>query len=82
MPRKLLTSLPTILTVGVAVIPAVAQAAPHYYKSGVRIPGGEWAPILEWGTLRLSLEPPLTWSISCETVSGGYVENPVDRRNA
>lgn len=76
MSRKLLIGLVPILAM-LAVMPAAAQATPHYYRNAVLIPQGERVPILEWGKLRLTLEPPLASSMTCETVSGGYVENPV-----
>lgn len=78
MSRKLLMGLaPMLVAVALAVIPAVARAAPHYYRSNVLIPEGERVPVLEWGTVRLTLEPAIPPSTTCETVSGGYVENPV-----
>jgi hypothetical protein len=80
MSRKHLTSLAPMLALAamaaLAAMPALAQAAPHYYKSGVLIPEGEKVPVLEWGKLTLSPEPPAGF-LSCENLAGGYVENPV-----
>jgi hypothetical protein len=80
MPGKLLIGLaPVLAALAFAAVPTVAQAAPHYYRnaSTTSIPEGEKVPVLEWGKLSLTLEPAIAWSTTCETVSGGYVENPV-----
>jgi hypothetical protein len=76
MSKKLWMGLVPILAT-LALIPAVAQAAPHYYKSGVLIPEGEKVPVLEWGKLTITPEPPVAASTACENITGGYVENPI-----
>jgi hypothetical protein len=56
-------------------MPVVAQAAPHYYKSGVLIPEVEKVPVLEWGRLKLEYAPELAAPTTCEIIAGGFVEN-------
>jgi hypothetical protein len=75
MSKKLWMGLAPMLA-ALAMIPAVAHATPHYYRNGVLIPAGEQVPVLEWGTLVLSPEPPVGGT-SCNNLGGGYVENPV-----
>ena len=79
MPRKLLTSLAAILAVAALIVmPAVAQAAPHFYKNAVLIAQGEKVPVLEWGRLWLEAAPTgVTGATTCEDLAGGFVENPV-----
>jgi len=79
MPKRLLAILaPVIAVVALAAVPAVSQAAPHYYRNGVLIPEGTKVPVLEWGRLNLEPEPRLTGGQTCASVAGGYVENPED----
>jgi hypothetical protein len=75
VPRKLLIGVAPMLA-ALAVMPAAAQAAPHYFKNGVLIPEGEKVPIVEWGKLSIITEPPAGFT-PCEYLGGGYVENPV-----
>jgi hypothetical protein len=79
MAKKLLMGLVPMLAVAApAVMPAVAQAAPHYYKSGALIPEGEKVAVLEWGKIWLEVVPDgVTGSVTCENLAGGFVENPV-----
>jgi hypothetical protein len=53
----------------------LANASPAYwYRNGAKIAQGVKVPIISWGTLTLhSAEDPVT----CHTVGGGYIENPV-----
>jgi hypothetical protein len=74
--KKLLATLAPILAATALATPAVAQATPHYYVNGSRLPEGERVPILEWGVLELNSEP-LTHVIRGETSDGGFIENPV-----
>jgi hypothetical protein len=76
MSRKLLIGLAPMLVV-LALMPAVAQAVPHYYKNGALIPEGERVPILEWGKLTLANPTSLISPTTCETMAGGYLQNPV-----
>jgi hypothetical protein len=76
MSKKLWMGLVPILA-ALALMPAGAQAAPHYFKNGTLIPEGEKEPILEWGKLSFEPEPSLAAFPTCENVAGGYVENPV-----
>jgi len=62
-----------------AVVPVMAQAAPHVYENGVKVAEGTKQPYIAWGTLTFNLT---TWSatageVECHTASGGYRENPV-----
>ena len=50
--------------------------APHYYRSGTPLAGGEKVPIISWGTLTLTPEPAVAPPTTCEDAAGGYVENP------
>ena len=68
---------PFVVLVALAAMPAVSQAAPHYYRNGVLIPEGAKVPILEWGQLSFEPEPGFNPFWNCRTASGGYVENPV-----
>ena len=51
------------------------ETGPHYYKSGGAIAAGEKVPFVAWGTLTLTPEPALAPPSTCETGSGGVVEN-------
>ena len=55
MSKKPVISLAVLLaSAACALIPAVAQAAPHHvYKNNVLIPDGEKIPVVIWGTLAL-----------------------------
>ena len=76
MSKKRLMGFAPMLA-ALAVMPSVAQAAPHYYKNGTLIPEGERVPILEWGKLTVKPEPQVAANTACENITGGYVENPV-----
>jgi len=78
MPKRPLAVLaPTVVVVALAALPAVSQAAPHYYRNGVLIPEGQQVPILEWGNVRFQPGPnELLTPDYCDVVAGGYVENP------
>jgi hypothetical protein len=76
MSKKLLIGLMPILAT-LAMMPAAAQATPHYFRNGVLLPGGERVPVLEWGKLSLRPEPDEAAGTTCENLAGGYVENPV-----
>ena len=52
-----------------------ANAGPHYYRNGARLPEGERVPILEWGQLTFESEGGVSYPIICETASAGFVEN-------
>jgi hypothetical protein len=79
MSKKLLTGLaPLVAMVAFVALPAAAQAAPHYYKSGsaTAAPEGEKIPTLAWGKLTLEPEPKVAAATTCENIAGGYAENP------
>jgi hypothetical protein len=74
MSKKLLIGLaPLLVTASIAVMPAVAQAAPHYYKNLALLEEGTKLPYISWGTLSLS---SAAGSVECENAVAGYVENP------
>jgi len=74
--RLLAVLAPIVAVAALAAMPAVSQAAPHYYRNGVLIPEGTKVPILEWGRLTMEGEPG-GGVFSCPTVTGGFVENPI-----
>jgi len=77
MSKKLLIGLaPMLATAAFVVMPAVAQATPHYYVSGVKAAEGKTFPSLAWGTLTLANSNPAIQPLSCENaVIGDYI-NP------
>jgi len=78
MSTKFLAVLaPVIAVAALAAMPAVSQAAPHYYRNGVLIPEGVKVPTLEWGTLGIEPAPQLGIPTPCANVAGGFVENPM-----
>ena len=47
---------------------------PHWYKNGAIAKEGAKVPVIGWGTLTLTSS---AGALTCHTVIGGYVENPV-----
>jgi len=77
MSKKLFTGLaPLVAIAAFVVMPTVAQAAPHFFKTGVLTAEGEKIPTVAWGKLTLAPEPPVAAVTTCENVVGGFVENP------
>jgi len=87
MHRKSLSFVPLLLALGVfAVMPAVVQAAPHFYKNHAKLPEEDYhnagqlnevtqgTDIIAWGTL--VLETVTVGTIKCENEFGGDVWNP------
>jgi len=87
MHRKSLSFVPLLLALGVfAVMPAVVQAAPHFYKNHARLPEEiyhnagqlneetQGTDIIAWGVL--VLETNTVGTIKCENEFGGDVWNP------
>jgi hypothetical protein len=72
---KLLAILAPVLAATALAMPAVVQASPHYYINGSSLPEGERVPVLQWGQLTFEAEAS-TSVLTCETVAGGFVENP------
>ena len=65
---------PVLAAMAFGVLPAAAQATPHWYKNGVRIPEGAKAAQTLWGTLtRSALGEGYR---ACNTVVGAVIENP------
>lgn len=77
MSKKLLIGLaPVLATAAFVVMPAVAQATPHYYVVGVKAAEGKTFPSIAWGTLTLASSNPAIQPLSCENaVIGDYI-NP------
>lgn len=82
MNKKLLILAPLLAIGAFAVMPVAAQAdectekCPHYYKNGAKIgsePSQRVAQV-QWGTITLTSG---AGPVTCKTVGGGYVENPV-----
>ena len=77
MSKKLLTGLaPLVAIAAFVVMPAVAQAEPHFYKNNSLAAASEKIPVFSWGKLTLEPEPQIAASTTCENIAGGYVENP------
>jgi hypothetical protein len=75
MSKKLLMGLaPLLAMVAFAVMPAVSQATPHFYKNGSKLAEGVKVPVIAWGNLELTAEGVPT--TECQNAVGGYVENP------
>jgi len=77
MSKKLFTGLaPLVAIAAFVVMPTVAQAAPHFFKSGTLAAENEKIPVVSWGKLTLEPEPPVAAKTTCENIAGGFVENP------
>ena len=77
MSKKLLIGLaPVLATAAFVVMPAVAQAVPHYYVVGQKAAEGKIFPDLAWGTLSLSEEGWPLAEVTCENAVIGDYENP------
>ena len=74
MSRKLCIGL--IATVAFAVLPAAAQAAPHWYKNNVKIAEGTKIAQTLWGTLTLKTVVGGTGEVTCKNAVGAVIENP------
>jgi hypothetical protein len=79
MSRKLFISLaPPLAIAALAMGPATAQAAPHYYFNNV-IVGTAPKNVTAWGTITLALTKPASLvgtSITCHNSAAGQIENP------
>ena len=77
MSKKLLMGLaPLLVTASFVVMPAVAQAVPHYYVAGVKAAEGKTFPDISWGTLTLANSNPAIQPLSCENAVLGEYKNP------
>jgi hypothetical protein len=80
MSKKLFIRVVPLLAIAAfMLVPAGAQAAPHYYKNNpasVQYAAGKPVHVIAWGRLTLKPEPPVAAVTSCENASGGFVENP------
>jgi hypothetical protein len=72
---------PMLLVAAVAMMPAAAQAVPHFYKNKIiapeesGAPGAEGTDVISWGTL--VLETKTVGTITCLNVSAGDAFNPI-----
>jgi hypothetical protein len=78
--RKFLTLAPLLVIAAFAVMPAAAQAEPHFYSNHVGLPaesggpGAEGKDTLAWG--KLELEAKSIGKLICENEFGGDAYNP------
>jgi len=77
MNRKFLGLAPLLAVVAFALMPAAAQAAPHWWQNGLLVeegakPGQEF---IGWGNL--SLSNANTGELECQNAVGGNAENPL-----
>ena len=84
MSKKLLIGLaPVLATAAFVVMPAVAQALPHYYVDGTKAAEGKLFPDLSWGTLTLATEGVGYLRRSAvRTQSLGIMKTPKNRQEA
>jgi hypothetical protein len=78
MKRKSLMSLAGLLAVAALVVPAAAQAVPHYYSNG-SINNAEPRTAIAWGTITLALTKPpslVGTTITCHNAAAGTQLNP------
>jgi len=79
MSKKLVISLAALVTMVAFMVPAAAQATPHYYVNSTvtgLVPEKEKVHSLAWGTLTLTPEGIAAAPTSCENAAGGFAENP------
>jgi len=79
--KKLLALAPLLAIVVFAVMPAAAQAAPHWFKNGAILEEGELGDssssgldTIAWGTLTLG--NPTLGALKCENIFAGDAKNP------
>src|ERR1700730_5540034 len=82
MSRELRTGFAAVLlVVAFAVMPAAAEAVPHFYKNKIIAPeesggpGAEGTDVISWGTL--VLETKTVGIITCLNEFGGDAFNPI-----
>jgi hypothetical protein len=74
--RLYATLLPLVAVAAVAIVPAAAQAAPHFYKEGTRLPFTEAkTQVVSWGKLKLTASNGIV--IECKVIDAGNVWNTV-----
>jgi len=79
--RKFLSLAPLLVIASLAVMPAAAQAVPHFYSNKVILPeesgapGAEGKDVIAWGTL--VLQTKTVGVITCLNEFGSDVYNPV-----
>jgi hypothetical protein len=75
MHRKLLASLAPLLAIAAfAVMPAAAQAVPHWYKSGVLLKEGQRVQTITWGTVSIITA---VGNFICKKSNAEDIENPI-----
>jgi len=81
MKRKFLSLLPLVAIAAVVLIPATAQAEPHFYKNNTILPEekgelfSEGTPVISWS--KLTLETKTIGTIVCSNAFGATVYNPL-----
>jgi hypothetical protein len=77
MNKKLLTSLAPVLAIAAfAVMPAAAQAmGPYWYKNNQKMPAGQQATVLTWGTW--TIQTPVGVG-TCKVSDAEVIENPLN----
>jgi hypothetical protein len=77
MSDKLLMRLaPLVVVAAFVVMPAAAQAAPHFFVNEEGISAGSKVHVLAWGSLTLTPEGIALAPTTCENAAGGFAENP------
>ena len=77
MSNKLSMRLAPLVVVGAFVVmPAAAQATPHFFVNEEGIPAGAKVHVLGWGSLTLTPEGIALAPTTCENAAGGFAENP------
>jgi len=77
MRRKLLLSLaPAVAMVALAVMPAISQASPHWYKNGVIVT--KRTSVKTSGTLTFSLPAAGVEPVTCTLKDAEKIENPAE----
>jgi hypothetical protein len=75
MSKKILVSFAPLITIAAfAVLPAVAQAVPHWFKNAVKIPLGKKVQTITWGTATFTV--PEIGVVTCKKADAENVENP------
>ena len=77
MSKKLLLAVaPVLATAAFVVMPAVAQAAPHYYAQNVEAKAGLTYASISWGDLTLANSNKALAPLTCENAIVGDYSNP------
>jgi hypothetical protein len=81
MSKKLFLA-PLLATVVFVLVPAAAQANPHYYINGTKLAAGKTKQVIEWGTITLTTNAkPVGNSLTCHNAAGGVVNGTAEGVN-